>query len=159
MPGVLRPSTSEELRDALATASTSKRTIELFGANSKRRMAGPVEPANVRITTAGMRRILQYEPRDLTISVEAGIPFAELNAVLARNGQMIPLDGAFMDEATASLDLESEVEIYESLKVHLPDTTLVSIAHRPSVAAYHDGKIVLQRSGNHPGTLTLETPA
>jgi putative ATP-binding cassette transporter len=65
----------------------------------------------------------------------------------------------FMDEATASLDLESEVELYESLKTHLPDTTLVSIAHRPSVASFHDGKVVLQRSGNHAGTLTLETPA
>src|SRR5580692_1845813 len=64
-------------------------------------MAGPVEPADVRISTAGMRRVLQYEPRDLTISVEAGIPFAELNASLARNGQMIPLDGPYCAEATA----------------------------------------------------------
>ena len=48
-----------------------------------------------------MRRILQYEPRDLTISVEAGIPFAELNASLAGNGQMIPLDGPWCAEATA----------------------------------------------------------
>src|SRR5665213_1362661 len=64
-------------------------------------MAGPVEPADVRISTAGMRRVLQYEPRDLTISVEAGIPFAELNASLARHGQMIPLDGPYCAEATA----------------------------------------------------------
>jgi len=64
-------------------------------------MAGPVAPADVRISTAGMRRVLQYEPRDLTVSVEAGIPFAELNAELARNGQMIPLDGPYGAEATA----------------------------------------------------------
>jgi glycolate oxidase FAD binding subunit len=101
LPGVLRPATSEELCDALATAGASNGTVELFGANSKHLMAGPIAPADVRISTAGMRRILQYEPRDLTISVEAGIPFAELNAVLARNGQMIPLDGPWHDEATA----------------------------------------------------------
>ena len=47
-----------------------------------------------------MKRVLQYEPRDLTISVEAGLPFAELNALLARNNQMIPLDGPYADEAT-----------------------------------------------------------
>lgn len=63
-------------------------------------MAGAVAPAAVRITTAGMKRVLQYEPRDLTVSVEAGMPFAELNALLARNGQMIPLDGAYSDTAT-----------------------------------------------------------
>jgi glycolate oxidase FAD binding subunit len=88
------------LCDALRTASASKRTIELFGTDSKYLMAGPVAPANVRITTAGMKRLLQYEPRDLTVSVESGMPFSELNSLLARNGQMIPLDGPYSDSAT-----------------------------------------------------------
>ncbi len=100
MPGIQRPSNSEELRDAIAAAGAAKRTIELFGSDTKHFMAGPVAPADVRISTAGMRKILQYEPRDLTISVEAGIPFAELNASLAANGQMIPLDGPWCAEAT-----------------------------------------------------------
>jgi glycolate oxidase FAD binding subunit len=100
LPGVQLPSTSEELRDAVASAGASKRTIELFGSDTKRLMAGPVAPADVRISTTNMRRILQYEPRDLTISVEAGIPFAELNASLAANGQMIPLDGPYTADAT-----------------------------------------------------------
>ena len=47
-----------------------------------------------------MKRLLQYEPRDLTVSVESGMPFAELNALLARNGQMIPLEGPYCDSAT-----------------------------------------------------------
>ena len=65
----------------------------------------------------------------------------------------------FLDEATASLDLESEMEVYETLKAHLPDTTLVSIAHRPSVAIFHDERVVLRREGAAPGTLTAETLA
>jgi glycolate oxidase FAD binding subunit len=100
LPAVIQPSTTGELCDALRSASASRRTIELFGGNSKYLMAGPVAPANVRITTAGMKRLLQYEPRDLTVSVESGMPFAELNAILARNGQMIPLDGPYCDSAT-----------------------------------------------------------
>jgi glycolate oxidase FAD binding subunit len=100
LPDVQEPSTAEELRDALEHAGSRRRTVELFGADSKRLMAGPVAEADVRISTVRMRRILQYEPRDLTISVEAGMPFAQLNAELARNGQMIPLDGPYGDEAT-----------------------------------------------------------
>jgi glycolate oxidase FAD binding subunit len=100
LPPVLQPSTSEELRDALHSASASGRTIELFGANSKHLMAGPVAPADIRLTTAGMKRLLRYEPRDLTVSVESGMPLAELNAILARNGQMVPLDGPYGDSAT-----------------------------------------------------------
>ena len=100
MPGVVEPATSEELRDALGAAGASRQAVELFGGNSKRWMAGPIAAADVRISTAQMRRILQYEPRDLTVSVEAGMPLAALNAELARHGQMIPLDGAYSEDAT-----------------------------------------------------------
>jgi glycolate oxidase FAD binding subunit len=101
LQSALRPTSAEELLDALASANASGHTIELFGSDSKRLMAGAVAPADVRISTAGLKRVLQYEPRDLTISVEAGIPFAELNASLAGNGQMIPLDGPYNPDATA----------------------------------------------------------
>ena len=47
-----------------------------------------------------MSRVLQYEPRDLTISVEAGIRYADLNTLLAQNRQMIPLDPPFSETAT-----------------------------------------------------------
>ncbi len=63
-------------------------------------MAGPITPATVRISTVEMNRILQYEPRDLTISVEAGIRYADLSRELARNGQMIPLAGPYSADAT-----------------------------------------------------------
>ena len=68
-------------------------------------------------------------------------------------------DWIFLDEATASLDLESEMEVYQTLKTLLPDTTLVSIAHRPSVAVFHQGRVLLQRAGGAAGTLTAETLA
>lgn len=100
MPEILYPTTSEDFRDALREAAAALRSIEIFGANSKRLMAGAIAPAEVRISTSAMRRILNYEPRDLTISVEAGMPFAELSGELARNGQMIPLGGAYAAGAT-----------------------------------------------------------
>ncbi len=57
-------------------------------------------PSDLTISTAGMNRILKYEPRDLTLSVEAGAPFAEVSRVLAANNQMIPLDPAWAETAT-----------------------------------------------------------
>jgi putative ATP-binding cassette transporter len=62
-------------------------------------------------------------------------------------------DWLFLDEATASLDPEAEAQLYRTLKERLPHTTLVSIAHRPSVAHFHDRRVVLQREDGHPGTL------
>ena len=62
-------------------------------------------------------------------------------------------DWLFLDEATASLDPEAEDQLYRTLKERLPDTTIVSIAHRPSVAAFHDRHLVLQRQDGQPGRL------
>jgi len=63
-------------------------------------MAGPVEPADVDITTLSLRGVLQYEPRDLTISVLAGLSWVEFTKVLANNRQMVPLDPPFGGSAT-----------------------------------------------------------
>jgi glycolate oxidase FAD binding subunit len=94
------PRSPEELADALASAAAQKRTISLSGASTKHLMGGPIDPADVAISTAALTRVLQYEPRDLTISVESGIRYADLNSLLARNRQMIPLDPPFSDTAT-----------------------------------------------------------
>ncbi|HEX5328051.1 MAG TPA: ABC transporter ATP-binding protein/permease [Acetobacteraceae bacterium] len=66
-------------------------------------------------------------------------------------------DWLFLDEATASLDPESEAQVYRTLKERLPEATIVSIAHRPSVAAYHDRRLVLERQAGRPGRLVPQT--
>ena len=63
-------------------------------------MAGPVEPADVALTTLSLRGVLQYEPRDLTISVAAGLSWCEFTHLLAENRQMVPLDPPFAESAT-----------------------------------------------------------
>ncbi len=63
-------------------------------------MAGPNAPADITISTARLTRILQYEPADLTLSVEAGASWAELCRVLNEHRQMIPLDPPFGESAT-----------------------------------------------------------
>ncbi len=47
-------------------------------------------------------------------------------------------DWLFLDEATASLDPGAEERLYARLKERLPGTALISIAHRPAVATFHD---------------------
>jgi putative ATP-binding cassette transporter len=47
-------------------------------------------------------------------------------------------DWLFLDEATASLDPEAEDALHESLQRILPGVTMLSIAHRPAVARFHD---------------------
>ncbi len=65
----------------------------------------------------------------------------------------------FMDEATSNLDPESETAVYRMLRSRLPDTNFISIAHRPSVAGFHEARVTFQRDGQTPGTLVAESGA
>ncbi len=62
-------------------------------------------------------------------------------------------DWLFLDEATASLDDETEAAVYDALKTRLPTTTLVSIGHRPSLRQWHDRRLELQRTPGEAGRL------
>lgn len=55
-------------------------------------------------------------------------------------------DWLFLDEATAALDPGTEAKIYEALAKELPETTLVSIAHRDSLKKYHQTELRLEPS-------------
>jgi glycolate oxidase FAD binding subunit len=96
----LLPQSAEELAAALGRAAAMKSTIQLGGAFSKSRLGGHVAPAAVTVSTCALNHVLQYEPRDLTISVGAGMRFADLRALLAANRQMVPLDPPFSTSAT-----------------------------------------------------------
>jgi glycolate oxidase FAD binding subunit len=96
----IAPGSPEDLASALGSAASRKQTITLGGRFSKNRMAGPVAPSSLTIATTGLARLLNYEPKDLTVSVEAGMAYAEFSRILAANGQMVPLDPPFADRAT-----------------------------------------------------------
>jgi len=46
-------------------------------------------------------------------------------------------DWLFLDESTSALDEKLEAELYQMLKQRLPKTTIVTIGHRSSLAAFH----------------------
>jgi len=101
MPTVMMtPDTAEDLAEAIRRPALHDRTILLEGNGTKRQMAGPVQEADEHISTRRFTRVLEYEPRDLTISVEAGVRWKDLRDELSRNRQMVPLDPPFADGAT-----------------------------------------------------------
>jgi putative ATP-binding cassette transporter len=56
-------------------------------------------------------------------------------------------DWLFLDEGTASLPDETQRELYELLRVRLPQTTVVSIGHHESLAAFHKRQLEWKSSG------------
>lgn len=69
-------------------------------------------------------------------------------------------DWLFLDEATASLDPDSEQQVYGLIKKELVHTTFISIAHRPSLDKFHDQiiKLKVNNSGEIQVSPTADEP-
>jgi vitamin B12/bleomycin/antimicrobial peptide transport system ATP-binding/permease protein len=77
-----------------------------------------------------------------TLSLGEQQRLAVARALLARP------DWLLLDEATAALDEPTEAEIYRVIRERLPDTTVVSIGHRSTLAAFHDRRIDMKPSAD-----------
>lgn len=96
----LEPADASELAEALREAASHRQTIRVAGAHSKDAAGGPLDAADVEISTRRLARVLAYDPDDLTISVEAGMTWTAFSALLAERRQMAPLDPPFAGRAT-----------------------------------------------------------
>jgi glycolate oxidase FAD binding subunit len=96
----ITPKSAEELAEAMRSASQAGGSIRLEGNNSKHRGGGTADSCDTVISTSGLDQTLQYEPKDLTISVGAGMPYARFTEMLAADGMMVPIDPPFAANAT-----------------------------------------------------------
>ena len=92
MAEVLRPSSATELADAVRSAPR----VLAVGAGTKPRLSA-VRGEFVRISTARLRGIVEYEPSEFTFTALAGTPVREIAAALAERGQYLPFDPMFAD--------------------------------------------------------------
>jgi glycolate oxidase FAD binding subunit len=94
------PASAGQLVELMRDCQSAKLRVEIAGSRSKQRMGGPIAEADIRLDTRGLNRVLAYDPRDLTISVEAGMRYSELERVLGEHKQFLPIDAPFASEAT-----------------------------------------------------------
>ena len=68
-------------------------------------------------------------------------------------------DFLFLDEATSALDPQTEQALYAALMERLPGTTVVSVAHRESLEAFHDNVLEVEATEDRPLAGTAVLPA
>jgi glycolate oxidase FAD binding subunit len=84
------PASVTELADAVKSAPR----VLAVGAGTKPRLA-TVGDGFVRISTARLRGIVEYEPSEFTFTALAGTPVREIMAALTERGQYLPFDPLF----------------------------------------------------------------
>lgn len=78
------------LSDRVRAASATGMALRIRGGASKDFYGEPAQGESLE--TGGLNGITSYEPSELVVTVRAGTPLAELEALLASNGQCLPFD-------------------------------------------------------------------
>lgn len=96
----LRPGSAAEVADILRLAAAENLAVIPMAGRTKLRIGMPPQKYDLALDLSEMNRVLAYDPRDLTLSVEPGARFAAVERQLAERGQFLPLAPAFADRAT-----------------------------------------------------------
>ncbi|MEO3386408.1 glycolate oxidase subunit GlcE [Mesorhizobium sp. CAU 1741] len=80
------PATAEETLAAVQWAVAEESPIEILGHGSKRAIGRPLQTEHV-LDLSNLTGITLYEPEELVLSARAGTPLAEIETLLAENGQ------------------------------------------------------------------------
>ena len=97
---VVFPNTIEEMSSLLSAADREGKTVVPWGGGTAMGLGNRATGCDLVISTSRLNRILEHEPSDLTVVVEAGITLGTLQEELGERGQFLPLDPPLPDRAT-----------------------------------------------------------
>ncbi len=97
---IVYPNTQEELAQVIACAHQQRWRVLPCGGGSKLSWGGVAKGVDVVISTSRLNRVIEHAVGDLTITVEAGAKFSDIQAILAASGQFIALDPSYQQTAT-----------------------------------------------------------
>ncbi len=101
IPGVVaRPGSPEEVAEIARFAIAENLAIVPVGNRSKLGIGLPPTRYDIALDMTVLDQIAHYDPGDLTLSVDAGLPLAKLNATLASHRQFLPLLLPFYSTST-----------------------------------------------------------
>lgn len=139
---VVRPETPEDVATALRAATADGKTVVPWGAGTKQSFGNRPRRYDIALDLRSLNGIIEYEPADLVVTVQAGTPIHALQERLATAGQFLPLDPPFAGAATIGGTLATNVsgpsrllygtarDMVLGLRVATPDGELVKSGGR-----------------------------
>ena len=107
---VVRPATADEVAEIVKFAAAEKLALVPCGARTKFSMGLPPRQYDLAVDLIRLDRVTAYDPGDLTLAVEPGIPLRALASVLAKHKQWLPLTVPYFERSTAGGAVASGVD-------------------------------------------------
>jgi glycolate oxidase FAD binding subunit len=96
---IIEPASAEETAEVLAAAAKERTSVVLRGGGTKIGWGRKPSSVDLVVSTKRLDAVVAHEHADLTATVQAGARLDEVNRILARQGQWLPIESAF-DEST-----------------------------------------------------------
>lgn len=87
----LNPASEAEAAQLVLEARAKGQKLDIAGGGSRAGLGRPPR-GDARLSTAGMSGIVFYEPAEMVICAETGTALAEVEALIAQRGQMLPFE-------------------------------------------------------------------
>ena len=97
---VVLPASVQEIQEVLRFAAKENLSVMPAGAGTKLGIGNLPQKVDIVLATPRLNSVVEYEPADLTVTVEAGIRLAALQTVLAHHRQYLALDPPSADRCT-----------------------------------------------------------
>jgi glycolate oxidase FAD binding subunit len=97
---VVLPATVEEVADVMRLASREHAAVIPWGGGTAMGLGNIPRRYDIALCLSRLSEVVEYEPADLTVTVQAGKSLAEFQRLLADSGQFLPLDPPLGPEAT-----------------------------------------------------------
>jgi glycolate oxidase FAD binding subunit len=97
---VVYPHSQAELAAVITTANSHQWRVLACGSGSKINWGGLAKNIDIVVSTERINQLIEHAVGDLTVTVEAGMKFAQIQEILAKSGQTLALDPAFPESAT-----------------------------------------------------------
>lgn len=97
---VALPRTVDELASVVRLAAEQRWAVIPRGGGTQMSLGNIPLGADVVVCTSELNQVLEYEPADLVVTVQAGMRLADLQRILAERGQFLPLDPPLPERAT-----------------------------------------------------------
>ncbi len=96
---IVEPASAEDVAAVLASVSKQRTSVVIRGGGTKMGWGRTPSSVDVVLSTKRLNAVVAHEHADLTATVQAGARLDEVNHILARHGQWLPIESAF-DEST-----------------------------------------------------------
>ncbi|WOB45166.1 FAD-binding oxidoreductase [Thermoleptolyngbya oregonensis NK1-22] len=97
---IVEPDSPAQLAAVVKALNAQKGRSLPFGTGTKLHWGGVSDSIQVGISTARMNQLIDHAAGDLTVTAQAGMRLADLQAHLARQNQFLPLNPSYGDAAT-----------------------------------------------------------